>query len=613
MAQNELERLFHEGTVQDPSQWEELAANLPTEQREQLRKMLESDAELQSNQAFLSPTVTTLDSTSFEEQALEPTATFAQSGVDQLAEVDVPESIGDYRILNVIAVHGQGVVYRADHTRLNRQVVIKVVKDKLRESAREALVAEAQSLASLSHPNIAQIFDLTMHHGNPCLVMEYIDGRNLAELHGGAPMPAQKAASLVRQAAIGMQHAHAKGIIHRDLKPANVVLRASDETPKIIDFGLARARHAFAAGTDNSSYGGTIAYMPPEQARWLHDYSQGVYVEDPTDERTDVFALGAILYSLISGKRLYHADSHHEGLEKAIRCDFEREPLQRSQVPKRLREACLKALAADPKDRYRSAAEFAEALSQPAIQWKPWSIGLATMAVCGLLLAFGTQMGRRGDPADSEMEPSQNATTTSMPGVVSPANAEIALTHYHYPRGADTGVRYPITESPRAVEEDEVDIHVQFDQPSYCFIVALNPDGVVQLCFPEEGEDHLQAEPIEEIKYPKTPGQVFPFTDGAGQQTFLVIWSGRPMDSFANWSANLGDVSDFADRMSGRWLWIDHDIESWKVDAARPFTRGTPQPSRTQRGSEPLVELCQRFETSGYGVYAISFPVTPLN
>ncbi|MEL6105277.1 MAG: serine/threonine-protein kinase [Planctomycetota bacterium] len=612
MAQNELERLFHEGTAQDPSRWDELSAGLPHEERQQLRRMLESDAELQSNQGFLSPTISAMDSTAFGEPELEPTATFTPSGADRRADVEVPESIGDYRILNVIAVHGQGVVYRADHTRLNRQVVIKVVKDELRQSAREALVAEAQSLASLSHPNIAQIFDLTMHNGNPCLVMEYIDGRNLAELHGGAPMPAEKAASLVRQAALGIQHAHGKGIIHRDLKPANVVLRDSDETPKVIDFGLARARHAFAAGSNNSSYGGTIAYMPPEQARWLRDSSEGLSVEDPTDERTDVFALGAILYSLISGKRLYQADKQHEGLEKAIHCEFDRKPLQGTHVPKRVREACLKALAADPKDRFRSAAEFAEALSEPAFRWKPWWIGIGATAIGAILLALGTQLGRQDEPEISTTDAPQDASTM-IREVVSLAKAEVALTHYHYPRGAEEGVSYSIKDSPGAVEEDEVDLRVQFDHPSHCFIVALNPDGVVQLCYPEEGEDHLQTDPIEDIKYPAMPSQVFPFTDGAGQQTFLIIWSGRPMDSFAHWSSNLGDVSDFAERTSGRWLWVDHDIESWELNDPRKFTRGSPQPSRKQRGSEALIKLCQRLETDGYGVYAISFPVMPSN
>lgn len=132
--------------------------------------------------------------------------------------------------------------------------------------------------------------------------MEYIDGRNLAELHANSPMPPEDAAELVQKIAMGMQHAHNNGMIHGDLKPANVVMRAHDQQPKIIDFGLARVRHAFAAEAKNLSHGGTIAFMPPEQASWIKNYAKGDSAEDPTDKRTDVFALGAIFVLFVDRK-----------------------------------------------------------------------------------------------------------------------------------------------------------------------------------------------------------------------------------------------------------------------------------------------------------------------
>ncbi|MEO1524241.1 MAG: serine/threonine-protein kinase [Planctomycetota bacterium] len=608
MVQNRLEQLFHEATARDPSEWDDIVAALPDQEREQLLELLESDVKLQSNSEFLCPTLVSIHSTAIEEQDLAPTATVLPASMPSEPNADIPEFIGDYRILNVIAVHGQGIVYRADHTRLNRQVVMKVVKEELRASARDALVAEGQSLASLSHPNIAQIFDLTMHDGNPCLVMEFIDGRNLAELHSGSPIPAATAASLVRQVALGIEHAHGKGIIHRDLKPANVVLRASDETPKVIDFGLARARHAFAAGADNSSYGGTIAYMPPEQAKWLHDYARGVASEDPTDERTDVFALGAILYSLLTGKRLYKAETQQEGLEQAIQCDFDRDALQHSKIPKRLREVCLKALGTDPGDRYQSAAELAGALSEPAGVMRPWWIGLGGVAALILLILLTVQFLGPGKGKTQEPPSNTIAASNAQPD---PVTADISFTHYHYPRGIETGMSLPLERSPHVVEQDEIDVDLQFNQPIYCFIIAFNPDGAVQLCYPEEGEQHVQVEPTKQIKYPASLDQVFPFTDGPGQQVFLVVWSSQPMGSFANWLPNIGDVSNLSDKTSGRWVWADNDLDSWSVDGPGIFTRGAPQPSRAKRGSEMLVKLCQRLEASGHGVYAVSFPVLP--
>ncbi len=276
----------------------------------------------------------------------------------------IPETIGSYRILNVIAVHGQGVVYRADHPQLNRQVVIKVSKDALAPYAHAAIIEEGRALASLSHPNIAHVYDLLLEAGRPGLVMEYIEGRNLADRYGNTPIPAADAAALVCTLALAIEHAHSKGVIHRDLKPANIVMRASDNEPRIIDFGLARVRSAFHPAIEDSSYGGTVAYMAPEQARWLLARQRGETLEDPTNERTDIFALGAILYGLMTGRRIYSFTNNMDGLEKAATGEIDESGLGDAAIPRALAELCRKALAPEPENRFTSAAELAEALSQ---------------------------------------------------------------------------------------------------------------------------------------------------------------------------------------------------------------------------------------------------------
>ena len=604
MAEIDIQDLFHKCQGQAPEKRERITEQLPESDRAVLLKLLESDAELESDDDFLQP-VTLPESTDIQTPELENTATLSESGTSR----DVgyfPEQIGDYRILNVIAVHGQGIVYRADHTGLNRQVVIKVVQDQLNESARASLVEEGRALASLSHPNIAQIYDLTMHDGNPCLVMEYIDGRNLAELHMGSPMPPAEAAKLVRMIAHGMEHAHASGIIHRDLKPANVVMRATDKQPKVIDFGLARARHAYAAESEGSSYGGTIAYMPPEQANWVLQYSNGEAVEDPTDERTDVFAIGAILYSLLTGKKLYSADTKREGLEKAIACDFDRDALEQAGTPSSLQKICLKAMATEPGDRYRTAADFAAALNtEKKSSPVPWIVaGTLTIAI-GILLA--TILPNIGKPRETNNTSQSTASTNST--IVLPAQQpEINFTHYRYPKGSDGGVSYPLLSSPGVFEDDDLDLDIKFADPVYCFVFALNPDGAIQLCYPEEGADHVAESSITQLKYPSVTGQTFGFTDGPGQQVFMVAWSNEPLPSFTEWSAGRIDAKNIVQNTDGRWLWQQSDLAMWPTQ--KRATRGAARESRALEGANTFTRLCKELADENTKVYALTFPVT---
>lgn len=272
---------------------------------------------------------------------------------------EIPDRIGDYRVLNVIAVHGQGIVYRADHPHLNRQVVIKASKNALSAAAQTSLLKEGRTLAKLSHTNLAQVYDLQFHDGRPFLVMEYIEGRNLAELLHDTIFQIKDVIDLIRTLAKAIHHAHGFGVTHRDLKPANVMIRAVDRLPKIIDFGLAESRTVYGESPLGASLGGTIAYMAPEQAEAMANGFQG---PDRSDERVDIFGLGAILYEMLTGKTLYRYTNQVSGLRLAINCGFDHSALEKPDIPESLRLVCLKALAKASCDRYRTAAELADAL-----------------------------------------------------------------------------------------------------------------------------------------------------------------------------------------------------------------------------------------------------------
>ena len=603
MTRSKFENLFDQWSHLDASERDDFMDRLSLSDREQLQERIVSKTRANTEL-----------NTSLPNRENSPAEHFPTTvSPDDIGEVylekgisELPDRIGDYRILNVIAIHGQGIVYRADHLRLNRQVVVKVVRDKLNEHACQSLIQEGRSLAALSHPNIAQIFDLTIHEGNPCLVMEYIDGRNLSELYAGTPVPAEEAASLVRSIAMGMEHAHRNGVVHRDLKPANVVLRSTDKLPKIIDFGLARARNAFALQAENSSYGGTVAFMAPEQAEWMSRCSGGnLQMDDPTDERTDIFAMGAILYSLLTGSKLYDAESLAATLEKAMNCGFDPVELDRSRVPKWLRETCLKALSQKPSERFRTASEFAAALVAPK-RIPSWVFAVPLfLALLGSFTFFMPGIWQQGEGRDSGSIVPDSQIETEYP--------KIELTHHYYPTNTEKGRHLPLFASRDVVEDDEARIAVDFHNPVYSFIFAINTDGVVQLCYPEEDANTIQLEPIKKINFPSNPVKVFPFTDGPGQQIFLIVWSPRPLHAFNQWLSSLGDLSQIPDRTKGKWIWKDGGIETWGQSALQnPTTRGDLRDFKSLPDIERFISLCKKIEALDCQVYGVTFPVAPL-
>ena len=209
-----------------------------------------------------------------------------------------------YRLVEEIGAGGMGVVYRATDTKLRRDVAIKVLPDDFAHD-QERLARferEAHVLASLNHPRIASIHGLEESNGVRFLVLELVEGEDLAQILKRGPLSATDAMTLGRQIAEGLESAHEKGIVHRDLKPANIK-RAPDGKLKLLDFGLARATEADPARQDlensptitdaHTAQGtilGTAAYMSPEQARGK-----------PTDARTDIWAFGCVLYQMLTG------------------------------------------------------------------------------------------------------------------------------------------------------------------------------------------------------------------------------------------------------------------------------------------------------------------------
>ncbi|HSK02504.1 MAG TPA: protein kinase, partial [Kofleriaceae bacterium] len=286
------------------------------------------------------------------------------------AVVDVGSIIADtYTIEALIGRGGMGAVFLASHRRLpGKKVAIKLLHAELTDDEvvarfrREALIA-----SQLNHPNIVDVTDFNVTaDGTPYLVLEYLHGESLAARIKDGPMPLEGVLSIVRQVGSAVAAAHREGIVHRDLKPQNIFLVPKEvdgrivEIAKVLDFGISKIRGSQTVQTQESTLLGTPQYMAPEQATGQHTL---------VDERTDVFALGAIVYEMLSGQPAFSGASIPEVVFKVV---YE-EPAPLADrvpgLPPAVAAAVARAMAKPAADRFPSVGAFVEALTgQPLLQ-----------------------------------------------------------------------------------------------------------------------------------------------------------------------------------------------------------------------------------------------------
>ncbi|MFQ5593920.1 MAG: protein kinase [Anaerolineae bacterium] len=289
------------------------------------------------------------------------------------SQVQGPMINGRYRLLDKVGAGGMAEVWRARDTALGRIVALKVLRTQY--SGNPDFLArfrrEAQAAANLTHPNIVNVFDIGQAGERHYIVMEYVDGRNLKELiRDQAPLSVERALDLATQVAAAVAHAHAAGIIHRDLKPQNILVDADDRV-KVTDFGIARAMSA-ASFTDTGVVLGTAHYLSPEQA-----------AGDPTTPATDVYALGVVLYEMLTGRTPFDAETTVGVALKHLQATPM--PIQQlnPRVPAPVAAIVNRSMAKDPAQRYADAGALTAALravrdwgeqvtsAQPAIPRRP--------------------------------------------------------------------------------------------------------------------------------------------------------------------------------------------------------------------------------------------------
>jgi len=320
--------------------------------------------------------------------------------------------IGPYEIVTVIGAGGMGEVFRARDPRLGRDVAIKVLPEAFAADPdrRTRFEREAQTVASLSHPNVISVFDTGVEAGRLYLVMELLSGDSLREQLKQGPIVPRKAIEIAVQIARGLAAAHDKGLVHRDLKPENIFLQ-SDGHVKILDFGLARGFTPDASGatqtggiTDPGLVMGTVGYMAPEQIRG-----------HAVDARTDLFALGAVLYEMLAGHRAFQRETAAETMTAILKEDVPDLASSRPDISPALDRIVRHALEKNPVERFETARDVAFALgalsgsgtaAQVALPAppRPW-LKLAGAFVAGaVLIAIGMWAAGTAAPAATSIE-----------------------------------------------------------------------------------------------------------------------------------------------------------------------------------------------------------------
>ena len=341
----------------------------------------------------------------------------------------IGKTFSHFKITAKLGEGGMGEVYRAEDTRLGREVAIKVLPAALTGDPERLarFEREAKVLASLNHPNIAGIYQIEEADEQQLLVMELVEGEDLTDRLGRGAVPVDEAVGITSQVTEGLEAAHGRGIVHRDLKPANIKVTADGQV-KILDFGLAKAHEAAEETSPDTTRSptltaqmtqagvilGTAAYMAPEQARGQE-----------ADPRSDIWALGVVLYEMLIGDRLFSEPTVSDTLAAVLRADIDLEALP-SGTPRRLRRVLGRCLEREPKRRYHSAADLridlVESLSgekenaEPAARSGrssrlPWMIAASAAAIA----LVSTVLAVRPSETDTDAAAALRMVTSIMP------------------------------------------------------------------------------------------------------------------------------------------------------------------------------------------------------
>lgn len=468
------------------------------------------------------------------------TAEYTGGGKKTPVSEPVPETVAGYRVVRLLGRGGMGQVFEVEDPRLGRHVAVKRMLPELagNEVARGRFVREAQAMAALTHDHVVGIFQVGDDAGTPFFTMPLLEGESLdARLQREKRLPVAEVVRIGREAAEGLAAAHAKGLVHRDVKPGNLWLEAPSGRIKILDFGLARVDRVKECLTQTGAVLGTPAYMAPEQI------DAGV-----VDGRTDVFALGCVLYRAATGKLAFDADS----LTALLRAIAERDPTPpdviNPEVPLPLSDLILRMLAKVPAIRPESAAAVAAELAQMATgtqtrtgtQFPPvprgrgaWRRILAAVVVAIVVIGVSAWLLTHRGAAPKEVP--QGASVVETPKVRYRGEVRVRIEREVEPE------KWKLLDldDPRALPMRKMDkfrIEAKVDPPAYVYLVWVDPGKDVTLVYPwnptkDKGTRPEREEPIGSVSVPAASGRTYRAKDAKpGVATIVLLARATPLD-----------------------------------------------------------------------------------
>lgn len=297
----------------------------------------------------------------------------------------LPSAIGRFQPIRVLGHGGQGVVYLAFDPKLDREVALKVLNHRARDPAK--LLNEARNVAKLDHPNIVGMFEIDLDAQPPYLVYQFAPGRPLAEFVGGGgeSMPTKRVVEVMIRVLDAIHYAHGQNVLHRDLTPANILLDDSDQ-PRILDFGISVALND---STGRHDIAGTPNYLAPE-----------ILNNQPAGPGSDLFALCVVMHEMLTGKRLFHADSSMAVIYKIINERILPPSMSREGIDAALDAVVMKGLEKDPTQRFQSAGAMRDALKdylQPQTANTPAAPATGSNDVKGAIAFLQRRMTRKPD------------------------------------------------------------------------------------------------------------------------------------------------------------------------------------------------------------------------
>ncbi len=425
------------------------------------------------------------------------------------------QRIGRYEVRREIGTGAFGTVYQGWDEQLRRDVAIKVPRRSFAcsEQTRKRLLDEARAIARLKHPGIVAVHDTgALEDGTLFLVMQYVDGQSLAQLLQSGRVPVDQAVDITIDIAEALACAHQAGLVHRDLKPGNILL---DEhgAAHVADFGLAlrESEQHLRAG----EYAGTLAYMAPEQ---LQGQTQRM------DGRADIWALGVLLYQMLSGKRPFRGANRKELVADVLQRDPK--PLRQIDynLPRALERVCAQCLARHAADRYSSAHDVAEALRQWQTRARStrrnWSMA-AALVLLGLIVA-----GSRFLPKSAQQSaaPDVNALAGSVDLQIWDAGGD----DLHMIRLSDTDGKRPLR------PYDKLRLRANVNRPSFLYVVWLDTRGTALPVYPwRHGDWHdrpTRERPISNLALPAVLDEAWTMgNDPPGMETLLLLARATPL------------------------------------------------------------------------------------